>query len=292
MDLNISVVLLCGMLATSAGTGTSETDVMNSETKNNVVDANLNANLNNEGPEAGGKLADILERMKQLEIREKTRETMYVRELDKLRRQLAVQTKRTTSLERLVKHLYNGMSDTSHGNTDKESDVPNNSDINVKHSSIQSHKMMKTQRIRRAENESPVAFFATLNNHLNHLSANQPIAFDNVVTNIGNAYNNHFGSFIAPVPGTYVFSATLFSHYHTNYHANFVKNGQMITRMYVSGGEGGYDTTSQTIVLDLVKGDDVGIQNIDADKPIYGFNYSMFSGFLLQENFQSSVVVG
>ena len=48
-------------------------------------------------------------------------------------------------------------------------------------------------RIRRAENEMDVAFFATLTNHQTHVGVDQSIMFDNVVTNIGNGYHNHLG---------------------------------------------------------------------------------------------------
>lgn len=146
-------------------------------------------------------------------------------------------------------------------------------------------------RIRRADNETPVAFFATMVKHLEHAGIQQPFVFEHVITNVGNAYHGHIGSFIAPVAGTYVFSTTLVSFYHVNAHAQFVKNGQPITTLYVSGGESGHDTTSQTIVLNLHKGDDVGIHNVDNDKSFYGSNHSLFSGFLLQEDFSSSPAV-
>ena len=133
-----------------------------------------------------------------------------------------------------------------------------------------------------------------MDNHLLHAGVHQTVIFDVVVTNLGNAYNNHIGVFIAPVTGTYVFSTTLVSYNFDNAHAQFVVNGHTITNMYVSKGNGdsGDDTTSQTIVLLLQKGDVVSIQNMDIDKGFLGFSYSTFSGFLLQEDFSSSSVIG
>jgi hypothetical protein len=64
--------------------------------------------------------------------------------------------------------------------------------------------------------------------------------------------------------------------------------------MYVSQGDAttGDDTTSQTIVLQLQKGDDVPIQNKDPDKGFYGINHSIFSGFLLYEELSFQAFVG
>jgi hypothetical protein len=131
-----------------------------------------------------------------------------------------------------------------------------------------------------------------MDKHLVHAGIHQNIVFDTVVTNVGNGYHSHVGTFIAPVSGTYVFSATLVSFYHVNAHAEFVKNGQVLTTMFVNGAEAGYDTTSQTIVSQLQKGDDVVVQNKDADKSFYGTGQGTFSGFLLFEDFSSPSIVG
>nr|KAG5689857.1 hypothetical protein BaRGS_002368 [Batillaria attramentaria] len=50
-----------------------------------------------------------------------------------------------------------------------------------------------------------VAFTATLRGGGRVSIDNSPIKFDNVVNNIGNAYNSHTGEFTAPVAGTYGF---------------------------------------------------------------------------------------
>lgn len=134
-----------------------------------------------------------------------------------------------------------------------------------------------------------------MENHLEHGGVHQNVVFDVIVTNLGNAYNNHVGVFVAPVAGTYVFSTTLVSRHFAAAHAQFVVNGSDITNMYVSGGSSGTgdDTTSQTIVLQLQKGDDVSVQNLDPDKGFYGVSHSTFSGFLLQEDFSpSSSIIG
>ncbi|XP_045209907.1 uncharacterized protein LOC123561523 [Mercenaria mercenaria] len=242
--------------------------------------------------ETNKKFENIFARMELLEAREKAREQKYMNEIQILKHQLSIQTRRTASLERLVKSLHNKKVDHDNKRMEKQDESTNNVKRRIMSPKVQSRDVKRSQRIRRAENENPVAFFATLDQHLTHVGIHQPIAFDNVTTNIGNAYNSHFGSFIAPVPGTYVFSATLFSHYHADYHVQFVKNGQSLTNIYMRGSESGYGTMSQTIVLQLQKGDDVSIQNNEVDSAIFGANYCTFSGFLLQEEFSSAAVVG
>ncbi|XP_053380337.1 heavy metal-binding protein HIP-like [Mercenaria mercenaria] len=170
--------------------------------------------------------------MENLEAREKSREKVYLREIKSLRRQLLIQTRRTASLESVVRRLSNKSPGKLNQEIDKSVETEDDGNGRIKSAEKPSREAMQTHRIRRAENENPVAFFATLSQHLNHAGAHQSITFDNVVTNIGNAYNSHFGSFTAPVSGTYVFSVTLFSMYHSNYHAQFVKNGQGITWLY------------------------------------------------------------
>ncbi|XP_045210710.2 cerebellin-1-like [Mercenaria mercenaria] len=288
-----TLVIVCGFLAISRALeniSVSETTHKDQNDNGNVQEVSNNL----EHFESNKKFQDLLARMEHLEAREKSREKTYLKQLNSLRRQLVIQARRTASLEGKVRRLSNKSPDSLKQELKKtdSKDTSNDSNGRLRHAPIESREEVQTQRIRRAENENPVAFFATLSQHLTHVGAHQPITFDNVVTNIGNAYNSHFGSFIAPVSGTYVFSATLFSHYHTNYHAQFVKNGQAITTMYVSGSEAGYDTTSQTIVLQLQKGDDVCVQNYDTDRPVYGYNYSTFAGFLLQEDMSSSAIVG
>ena len=164
--------------------------------------------------------------------------------------------------------------------------------ISAEEISVQSM-MVKQNRIRQVENETPVAFLATLTNHAQNLGENQNIAFDKVITDIGDAYNSHGGLFIAPVSGIYVFSTSIMSYRNTNSHFAFKRNDNIVTRMYYDGASlGAYDTTSVTIILQLNKGDDVAVVNLDLDTDIHGFYYSTFSGFLLQAIYDDTVVVG
>ena len=133
-----------------------------------------------------------------------------------------------------------------------------------------------------------MAFFASLTTRPVHLGANQDIAFDNAVTNIGNAYNPHHGVFIAPVAGVYVFTVTLRRDGDRTY-AHVMKNNQILAKLdFPLHG----DQVSQTVILDLNKGDDVAVQNTSTDRTFTADRYSTFSGFLLYGNTQGPQVVG
>jgi len=53
-----------------------------------------------------------------------------------------------------------------------------------------------------------------------------------------------------------------------------------------------YESTSQTAVLRLQRGDDVTLRNYDDDESLYGNDYSTFAGFLLWEDFGQPIIVG
>lgn len=147
-------------------------------------------------------------------------------------------------------------------------------------------------RIRRAENEVAVAFSAGLSQHLLHVGDNQHIVFDHVITNVGNAYNPHSGLFIAPVSGIYVFSTSILSYDGRNNWASIVVNNIPKSHIYMHDDR--HAMSSHTLVFELSAGDDVGVQGHAGDA-YQGENlpYTIFSGFLLQQNFTSvSNVIG
>ena len=149
------------------------------------------------------------------------------------------------------------------------------------------------QRIRQAMTETPVAFLATLTSHVLHAGQNQPIVFDRVVTNVGNAYNPHLGAFTAPASGIYVFSVSLLSFPGHATHYQLMKNNDFISNIYLQTPSAGqYESTSQTVVLQLTKGDDVSLRNIDGDESLHGDNYNTFAGFLVWQDFNQPAVVG
>ena len=133
---------------------------------------------------------------------------------------------------------------------------------------------------------SKVAFFATLSSTVSHLGINQDIVFDHILTNIGNAYIAHHGTFVAPVDGTYVFSVTLRA---TNIYTHFVVNGTVIAKLDMHPANG-YTQASHTMVVSMKKGHDASVQSSAVETSIYGDRYSSFSGFLLFEDFAPEIV--
>ena len=149
------------------------------------------------------------------------------------------------------------------------------------------------QRIRQAMAERPVAFFATLSTDFQHTGENQPIVFDRVVTNVGSAYNPHVGVFTAPFPGIYVFSVSLLNYpgHTTKYH--LLKNNDFISEIFLHAPDSGHrEATSQTVVLQLTKGDDVTLRNMYTGESLNGNNYCTFAGFLVWEDLNQPAVVG
>ena len=150
-------------------------------------------------------------------------------------------------------------------------------------------KSINMGRIRRSENEMDVAFFATLASHQTHVGVQQAILFDHVITNIGNTYHNHLGSFIAPVSGTYVFSVSLLT-WDKAATYTISKNGSAVSQIFCDARKSVYESTSQTVILTLSQNDDISVRNQDAEGQTHGQHYSTFAGFLLKQEFSPAIV--
>ena len=73
-------------------------------------------------------------------------------------------------------------------------------------------------------------------------------------------------------------------------HVKLVRNGNMVARVNIDGS---WEQSSETVVLQLNKGDDVAVRNDD----ITGINFngdlfSSFSGFLLYDYSDGAPIVG
>ena len=72
-------------------------------------------------------------------------------------------------------------------------------------------------------------------------------------------------------------------------HVKLVRNGNMIARVTVSS----WDQSSETVVLQLNKGDDIAVRNDDITAiNFHGDLYSSFSGFLLYDYSDGAPIVG
>ncbi|XP_065937223.1 complement C1q tumor necrosis factor-related protein 3 [Magallana gigas] len=103
--------------------------------------------------------------------------------------------------------------------------------------------------------ESVIAFYAYMSTTENNPSTHHTIIYDHDVTNIGNGYNRHSGTFIAPVDGVYVFSWTIFLYQPGEYMSiELTLNSQPVGASYVQGMHD-YSTVSGTAVLSMQKND-------------------------------------
>ena len=137
-----------------------------------------------------------------------------------------------------------------------------------------------------------VAFSARLTTDTPSLSPNQDIVFNDVIVNVGSAYHKAHGIFVAPVPGVYLFTTSLLAYGTKSHHAKIVRGGQELARTDFNDADS-FDDSSQTVIVQLQKGDFVAVQNADYSGMVYtGFNYSTFSGFLLYEYEDMSPLVG
>ena len=133
--------------------------------------------------------------------------------------------------------------------------------------------------VRPAADVPRAAFYAYLTTTATDLGALQDIAFDYVVTNIGNGYNENHGVFVAPTSGTYVLTATLLSGGTLGTWGHFVVNGNVLPKLETISDH--FKQATWTVIVDQNAGDDASMQTIRLCGDIYGDTYSSFVGFLL-----------
>ncbi|XP_036968063.1 complement C1q-like protein 4 [Acanthopagrus latus] len=110
------------------------------------------------------------------------------------------------------------------------------------------------------------------------------LIYRTVITNIGNAYNQHTGIFVAPVAGVYYF--TIFSHAggaHPVKMYLFKNDEQIIT---IQDHRSDFDTADNggnAVFLQLQQGNQVFVK-LAANCHVWGKNYhTTFSGFLVSQ---------
>lgn len=104
-----------------------------------------------------------------------------------------------------------------------------------------------------------VAFYAYLSNPDAASSAiHHIIVFDKAVTNVGNAYHPHSGTFIAPRSGLYVFTWTIRQD-GTNHHiTELLVDNNIVNVIYMNpGGNVMSGSVTGTVVMHVNQGDDV-----------------------------------
>ncbi|KAL4230592.1 hypothetical protein ACF0H5_010969 [Mactra antiquata] len=149
----------------------------------------------------------------------------------------------------------------------------------------QPSKSLHVRQLPTLPSEGTIAFTAVLNHEVTNMGVDQNIVFDLVHTNIGNAYNPHHGTFVAPVTGVYVIHTTIFTRYNNIAWCEIVVNGASKAGVFVKAASGQHNSGSQMLVLRLSQGDDVAVQNIQKTDYIFSdhYVYPTFSGFLLKD---------
>ncbi|XP_008420827.2 complement C1q-like protein 2 [Poecilia reticulata] len=115
-------------------------------------------------------------------------------------------------------------------------------------------------------------------------STSKTLIYTSVLANLGNAYNQHTGIFVAPVRGMYYFS--FFYHAGGGFPVglDLMKNNQVVVRSAEHKSSYDFsDNGGNAAFVELQQGDHVYVQ-LDANHHVWGSGYSTtFSGFLLHQ---------
>ena len=104
-----------------------------------------------------------------------------------------------------------------------------------------------------------MAFHANVNGHVS-LHDNEMIRFDQVLTNLGSAYDGNIGMFQCPTPGYYVFFVAFLIYPQKRLEAEIVKNGNVIQRVYAGTQYIGDGPGSNMVIVQLQQGDRVWVK--------------------------------
>ena len=114
------------------------------------------------------------------------------------------------------------------------------------------------------------------------LGDKQTVIFDNVFTNIGNAYSATNGMFTAPVSGSYAFFLSQMApNHHGAVWLAIVKNGVVLDLAFAQGNNDSFDQGSSEVTTHLAAGDQVWVRQ-QAGDAIRTDSWTIFTGYLLQ----------
>ncbi|KAK3109152.1 hypothetical protein FSP39_024115, partial [Pinctada imbricata] len=124
-------------------------------------------------------------------------------------------------------------------------------------------------------------FQAQLTTSYSTMSPKQIIQFDNITTNIGNAYDENFGRFKAPFAGLYEFVLTATSYSGQMVNLEMVKNGAMLCRAHAASSN--YETGVCVSMVHLDVDDDVWVRHYNGQGSyLYSTYYPTFAGHLIK----------
>ena len=132
----------------------------------------------------------------------------------------------------------------------------------------------------------PVGFSTALT-QTTTLHDKQTIHFDKIITNVGNGYEVQSGIFHAPIKGLYFISVTVFDFYHSSLTVDIVQNGKSLVDLFIDGSGHQNSAMTQTLILQLDKGDRVWVRNKTDGGKLSGSSgqptgvFNTFSGYCL-----------
>ena len=110
-----------------------------------------------------------------------------------------------------------------------------------------------------------VAFYAYFSSDILASMDNYILPFNTVVTNVGNAYHPHSGTFIAPRSGLYVFTWTIRA-YGSRYHSTqLLVDNNVINSISINPNRVIDGSVTGTAVVHVDQGDDVFIRTFPAN---------------------------
>ncbi|KAI8485937.1 positive regulation of adiponectin secretion [Branchiostoma belcheri] len=134
---------------------------------------------------------------------------------------------------------------------------------------------------------SPVVVFSVVRTtSLLKPSSSTVMMYDTILSNVGGAYKQETGKFVATVGGIYFFTFTGMTPYapHTNYFILLMKNGSKMVGLHENNGpQSQHQSASNSAILQLQPGDEVWVELQTTDRSLYSDSnrFLTFSGFLI-----------
>ena len=126
-----------------------------------------------------------------------------------------------------------------------------------------------------------MAFQARLKNAINNLPNYAVVKFNQIITNIGNAYDKRTGYFTCPEEGVYSFSWAFLTTPGKSFHTELVVDGIVTTYTYLNANDHSKTdlSSSNSAVVKLKSGNKVWLRAHGTSGQHAYADWSSFSGF-------------